>query len=136
MYVGITRAKEKVYLLFTSERNIFGSTQMNPPSRFLDDIPEHLISCHSERSRQNGGEVEEFRRSKFSGISSRSFGSVPPKRNCTQDDIKLKDGDRINHAQFGEGLVISVKDDIATIAFKKTGLKKISLEFAKLEKIK
>ncbi|MFH0969379.1 MAG: UvrD-helicase domain-containing protein [Patescibacteria group bacterium] len=43
MYVGITRAKEKVYLCFTRQRNIFGTTQVNPPSRFLDEIPPHLV---------------------------------------------------------------------------------------------
>jgi DNA helicase-2/ATP-dependent DNA helicase PcrA len=47
MYVGITRAKAKVYLIFTHERNIFGSTQVNAPSRFLDDIPEHLLRSHN-----------------------------------------------------------------------------------------
>ena len=43
MYVGITRAKEKAYLLYTRERNIFGSLQINSPSRFMDDIPSHLL---------------------------------------------------------------------------------------------
>ncbi len=44
MYVGVTRAKEKVYLIFTQMRTIFGMTQVNMPSRFLSDIPPHLIN--------------------------------------------------------------------------------------------
>ena len=42
-YVGITRAKEKAYLVFTQQRRLYGQTMVNPPSRFLNDIPEHLI---------------------------------------------------------------------------------------------
>jgi len=42
-YVGVTRAKEKLYLIATRARQLFGSTMVNPPSRFLDDIPSHLI---------------------------------------------------------------------------------------------
>ncbi len=47
MYVGITRAMEKVYLLFTRMRNIFGSTQINASSRFLEDVPEHLLESYN-----------------------------------------------------------------------------------------
>ena len=53
MYVGITRAKEKVYLVYTRERNIYGSTQINSPSRFLDDIPENLIAQNSQHETCN-----------------------------------------------------------------------------------
>jgi len=42
-YVGITRAKNYLYFTFTQKRNLYGSTQVNPPSRFLNDIPEELI---------------------------------------------------------------------------------------------
>ena len=45
-YVGITRAKEKVYLICARQRNLFGARQANPPSRFLKDIPENLIECY------------------------------------------------------------------------------------------
>ena len=45
-YVGITRAKEKVYLICARQRNLFGGRQANPPSRFLKDIPENLIECY------------------------------------------------------------------------------------------
>lgn len=47
-YVGLTRAKERVYLLFALSRTQFGSTQMNPPSRFLNEIPDHLIELSDE----------------------------------------------------------------------------------------
>ncbi|MCX6765467.1 MAG: UvrD-helicase domain-containing protein [Candidatus Moranbacteria bacterium] len=113
MYVGITRAKVKVYLLFARERTIFGSTQANFPSRFLDDIPPHLIE---------DAEIKNY------------FSSGTNEANKLK--AKFKDGDRVKHDEFGEGIVISVQDDIATVAFRKAGVKNISLEFSGLRKSK
>lgn len=157
MYVGITRAKEKVYLLFTMERNIFGTTQMNPPSRFLDDIPPHLLqdvkdaeapSSKLQIPNPKGIPTESYEASKFQISNLKSSSSFRrglgegkteleniPATKYKIPNTNIKDGDRVKHDQFGEGLIISVRDGIATIAFKKAGLKKLSLEFAKLEKV-
>ena len=116
MYVGITRAKEKVYLLFTRERNIFGSLQSNPPSRFLDHIPEHLIESHDPQK----DIVREFSRTKHSDRAKNKF----------------KDGDRVLHDVFGTGLVVATKGDELTVAFSKSGLKKLSASIAPLKSIK
>ncbi len=118
MYVGITRAKEKVYLLFTNLRTIFGSTQANPPSRFLDDIPAHLMQTEAI---ENDNEM-------------------PTKNNYSQNqklkiNTSFKDGQRVKHSDFGEGLVVSSKKDIITIVFQNTGIKKLSIAHSKLEKI-
>jgi len=113
MYVGVTRAKEKVYLLFTRERNIFGSVQMNAPSRFIDNIPEHLIENYQEKSPRD----ETYFKSR------------------TETKNKFKDGDRVEHEVFGSGLIISAKDDELTVAFSKAGLKKLSASIAPLKKI-
>ncbi len=113
MYVGITRAKEKVYLLFTDERNIFGSTQINAPSRFLDDIPEHLLDNSKIQNFDN--KIEE--------------NNPSAKQNI------FKDGEHVTHEVFGDGLVIASQGDILTIAFKKAGLKKLSASIAPLKKI-
>ncbi|MDO8529678.1 MAG: UvrD-helicase domain-containing protein [bacterium] len=120
MYVGITRAKENVYLCFTRQRNIFGSTQINPPSRFLAEIPEHLIKNHESRIMNHDLELK----NKSSIIHNSKF--------IIQ---KFKDGEHVNHPDFGDGIVISTQGEIITIAFKQKGIKKISLEFAKLKKI-
>ena len=115
MYVGITRAKEKVYLLFTRERNIFGSVQMNASSRFIDNIPEHLIENYQEK---NLCEETYFK-----------------SRTGKEKENKFKDGDRVEHEVFGSGLIISSKRDELTIAFSKAGLKKLSASIAPLKKI-
>ena len=121
MYVGLTRAKEKIYLLFTRQRNLFGSTQMNSPSRFLDDIPEKLVTHNSHHKTEQ---------KIFSELLKRKN-----KKHDSKSKIQFKGGEKVRHEQFGEGIVVSVVDDIITVAFKKAGIKRLSLEFCKLKKI-
>jgi DNA helicase-2/ATP-dependent DNA helicase PcrA len=117
MYVGVTRAKEKVYLLFTRERNIFGSIQSNSPSRFIENIPDHLLEQ---------AENPEISRHPFSSKKEPSIIS---------NNIHYKDGDRVHHEVFGDGLVISAQKDVLTIAFSRVGLKKLSASIAPLKKL-
>ena len=124
MYVGLTRAKEKIYLLFTRQRTLFGSTQVNPPSRFLDDIPEELKMQSEKIKIENNSFSPNFKKS----------DSLQTK-NYKLKTIELRDGDRVSHNEFGEGVVISVLDDIMVVAFKKVGIKRISTEYANLKKI-
>jgi DNA helicase-2/ATP-dependent DNA helicase PcrA len=117
MYVGITRAKEKVYLCFTQQRNIFGSTQVNPPSRFLSEIPEHLMEKY---------EAQNFNREKNINSAIKNPNDIIE---------KFRDGEKVAHPDFGEGIVISTQENIITVVFKKFGIKKLAVEFAKLKKI-
>jgi DNA helicase-2/ATP-dependent DNA helicase PcrA len=135
MYVGITRAKEKVYLLFTRERNIFGSLQANPPSRFLDDIPEHLIEiCDRDPAEKNSrGILDKISRFSYVPRRKKQPPIILPKRKLIK--LSLKDGDRIIHEKFGPGLVIASSGDTLTVAFSQIGLKKISASIAPIKKI-
>jgi len=146
MYVGITRAKEKAYLLFTSERNIFGSTQCNPPSRFLDDIPEHLLETASNSNDQYATLYPNqknnfYQKSYYTKASSKKMENVvfinkkDPKSYKLEANSSFKDGDHVEHPVFGSGLIISSQGDILTIAFKKVGLKKLSASVAPLKKV-
>lgn len=123
MYVGVTRAKEKVYLLFTNMRTIFGSTQSNPPSRFLDDIPTHLLEETIVPDLDYADEKESTK-------DYENSANINKEQNKT-----FKDGDRVKHSEFGDGLVISNQDNQITIAFKNVGIKKFSSEHAPLKKI-
>lgn len=116
MYVGITRAKEKVYLLFTKMRTIYGSTQINAPSRFLDDIPAELVE--DAQTGSINACVPEYK-----------------KTILTTMKVCYKGGERIAHEKFGEGLVISAQGDIITVAFKLVGLKKLSSSLAPIRKV-
>jgi len=143
MYVGITRAKEKVYLLFTGERNIFGSTQMNAPSRFLNDIPEHLIEASERKAKNKNDFFDNFlpkrkyfhANKKSSKMENVEFIKKGDAKSYQSENKNYKDGDRVEHPKFGSGLVISTQGDILTIAFKQVGLKKLSASVAPLKKI-
>jgi DNA helicase-2/ATP-dependent DNA helicase PcrA len=116
MYVGLTRAKEKIYLLFTRQRTLFGSTQMNSPSRFLDDIPDELMRKNSYR------EAEQ-----------KIFQSLLKKKSKAKNKKSpFKGGEKVSHTEFGEGIVVSADSETVTVAFKKAGIKRLSMEYAKL----
>jgi len=125
-YVGITRAKQRVYLVYAFRRSLMGSSMVSTPSRFLGDIPGHLI---------NKGDLWQREDSQVTP-SPYSWNKAPAPR---ADTPELKPGDRVRHAQFGNGVVVNckaVKDDREVlVAFTGgVGVKKLLLSFANLEK--
>lgn len=144
MYVGLTRAKERVYLLYTEQRTLFGSTQVNPPSRFISEIPAHLIE-EKELKRSGMMGQRHFKKSfhtfpvaskKVGGLTPLSRGmpeaNVPQGAPLQPDDVRP--GDMVEHPQFGSGLIVSIAGTLATIAFKRSGVKKMMLGVAPLHK--
>jgi DNA helicase II / ATP-dependent DNA helicase PcrA len=124
-YVGITRARKKVYLVRAFRRHLMGSSTVNKPSRFLKDIPKELIAASSQ------GKEDEWARSKED--AEQKFGR--PKSEIPE----YSPGDHIKHGQFGEGVVISyhkVKNDAeVVVAFEGAGIKRFLMSFAKIEKV-
>jgi DNA helicase-2/ATP-dependent DNA helicase PcrA len=121
-YVGITRAKEKVYLVYTLRRSLMGSSAHNPPSRFLQDIPLDLVASPHAQPAEAAKRVKPG-----------PTASLPPQP-------ALKAGEHVTHAMFGEGIVVSSSpsgDDYeVTIAFKgDAGIKKFLLSLAPLQKV-
>jgi len=119
-YVGITRAKERVYLIHAFRRSLHGGSRPNPPSRFLQDIPAHLTSSNANKATANG----------FPGNNGPVTCSI----------TELKAGDRVLHNRFGEGVVVdclAITDDSeVTVAFGRgMGVKKLLLSLAPMEKI-
>ena len=125
-YVGITRAKQRIYLVRAFRRSLMGSSTVNRPSRFLQDIPPHLVS---------GGSLWGAEESRIAEAVYSWNKPVAP-RVAT---VELKAGDHVRHAQFGDGVVVScrqVKDDVEVgVAFDGLGVKKLLLSFAPLEKV-
>ena len=125
-YVGITRAKQRVYLVRAFRRHLMGSSNVNRPSRFLQDIPPQLLVSSSVWD----GEDSEPASAVY------SWDATPPEAGDLPD---LKPGDHVQHEQFGEGVVVScqpVKNDAeVVVAFDGTGVKRLLLSFAKLEKM-
>ncbi len=123
-YVGITRAKRRVYLVRAFRRSLMGRSMVIKPSRFLDDIPSHLTS------RGGLGSEEDITRVISPRSETPSPAVVVP---------ELKAGDHVRHEQFGDGVVVScqpVRDDSeVVVAFSGLGVKKLLLSFARLEKL-
>ena len=126
-YVGITRAEQKVYLVRAFRRSLMGSSTVNRPSRFLGDIPQHLITGNGLWQREE------------SQIATAIY-SWPQAPAPSFNAPELTAGDHVHHAQFGDGVVVSCqpgKDDAeVVVAFSsRVGIKKLSLNFARLEKM-
>lgn len=152
MYVGLTRAKEQAWLVSAEMRTIFGSTQMNAPSRFLDEIPEELVekkerlvahtddfSFFSDEMPPKGTsrssykrKSESFRVNHVRASSRKSLENLEPPKKKPQ---KLRPGDAVSHPTFGMGVVIAVEGGIGKIAFKKAGVKTLALDIAPIEKM-
>lgn len=132
-YVGMTRAKQRLYLIRAFRRYTMGASSHNPPSRFLRDIPERLIAQRSAVRGQH--EAVERGPSRFRDEFARR-----DERPSVPEDLVYAGGERVRHPRFGEGIVVSsqmVKDDQeVTIAFKgEAGIKRLMLSFAPLEKL-
>ncbi len=125
-YVGVTRAKQRVYLVRAFRRSLMGGSTVNSPSRFLQDIPRHLTSG-ADLWR---GEESQLTHSAYSWHDTPAFAIDLP---------ELKAGDQVYHSQFGQGVVVKcqpVKNDSeVVVAFRGVGVKKLLLSFAQLEKV-
>ena len=136
MYVALTRAKTNVFLIHADMRTIFGSTQMNPPSRFVEEIPEALVV-----RRESNGTHLSFSKPKRKSYAApiRRFTAVPKTEVESGESITpakdLRPGDMVEHQQFGGGLVIALEGTLLTVAFKRAGVKKMMLGVAPLRKV-
>jgi DNA helicase-2/ATP-dependent DNA helicase PcrA len=135
-YVGITRCKERLYLLRAFRRHYMGMSSHNPASRFLKDIPADLVvTLEPARTREEGsGSREPGTRGRRRVLGAGSEPVVPP------SEAAFAAGDRVRHGKFGEGVVVSCdikgSDQEVTVVFKgDAGIKKLLLSFANLERV-
>ena len=171
-YVGITRAKEKLYLVRAFRRSFYGSSEPGEPSRYLKDIPRELIvdNRRSVASHQKPGLSDRYSDSEWRSRRATDdydfdeeetparprithHASHTTRRHSTawrsaQDatratppalhPMRFHPGDRVHHATFGEGVVVSSQaigeDEEVEIAFVGKGVKRLSAQFAKLKK--
>ncbi len=155
-YVGITRAKNELYLTNSKTRMVFGSTNYYRPSRFLDEIPDELVESKSEGVINSyggsayGRSVPENKAGQFSFNSDREFFddkpkkidrgfSGAPKKNTVSSELNFKPGDTVEHKVFGEGIISSVQpmgnDMLLDIVFTQRGTKKLMAKMANLKKL-
>ena len=135
-YVGITRAKEKLYITNARSRMLFGNTSMTRPSRFLSEIPEELTDFEHNAPQQTfyggypgnsyggssyGGGTKMFSREKSysrpasvperksTGYVGSSYNPVPKKKAADNVALDFKVGDTVKHKTFGQGMIVSAK---------------------------
>ena len=130
-YVGLTRARERLYLSRAESRSTWGAPNYNPPSRFLDEIPEDVIQWRNETSASPSASFVK---------RSRTVSSPPPRATGKKiTAIELHVGERVSHDTFGLGTVVSVAGEAdkaeATINFGQFGEKRFLLRYATVEKL-
>ena len=121
-YVGLTRARDRLYLSYAVHRRIHGYG-VGEPSRFLREMPEgHLTLLNASRPEPQLAQAR-----------------VVPRYEPEEESWPIKVGARVRHARFGEGLVVGVERDgedvIVTVAFASVGRKRLSLQYAHLEEL-
>ena len=132
-YVGMTRAKDRLYLTRAFRRGLWGNTAAVKPSRFLGDVPQRLITSLSMAGQKSAVPGQ---RSDAAAAEKRADVAIE----APLIEAPLKDGDRVRHSKFGEGIVVSCaptsQDYEVTVAFKgESGIKKLLYSFAPLEKV-
>jgi superfamily I DNA/RNA helicase len=138
-YVGITRAQDRLYLSHAWSRTLFGGTQYNPPSRFLDEIPDALIEVidgqRRASRRSTAASTRDQARERMVDAALRPSSPRP----SGAESIGLKIGDDVRHATFGEGVIIDIRGEgdkaEATVRFPDVGEKQLLLSWAPLERL-
>lgn len=154
-YVGITRAKKKLYLISSQQRMLYGQTSRNMPSRFLREIPSSVIDDQSVVARRSTGFTSTHSgfssgaRGGSSYTSSSKIGSARQSSNSAhkfgqagnaaqKSNVDYKVGDTVSHKSFGTGTILTITpmggDMLLEVAFDKAGTKKMMANYARLEK--
>jgi DNA helicase-2/ATP-dependent DNA helicase PcrA len=160
-YVGMTRAREELYMIYASGRMLYGGVQHNPPSRFLSEVDAKFMPSGNSNSFGGGAAYSAnaggahtsdpaggaswappASRAADASMSRGNYGATGPAGNeyvPVSDEPRyvpeLNEGDAVRHQLFGVGTVVELDGDNATIYFKGKGAKKLNIGFAPLEKL-
>ncbi|MBI4715776.1 MAG: DUF3553 domain-containing protein, partial [Nitrospirae bacterium] len=150
-YVGITRAREKLYLLSAANRHLYGTSQYNPESRFLGEIPEECLEivpgetggsreylsvdkAWGDRDNQNSRTTRTFQAFRPKGREE----AAPPVRRVPAVSSEWASGNRVRHPVWGFGVIRTAEgqgDEVkVTVRFDSVGEKRLAIRYAKLER--
>jgi DNA helicase-2/ATP-dependent DNA helicase PcrA len=148
-YVAITRAQERLYLSHAWSRTLYGGTQYNPPSRFLDEIPARLVEAIEQKRASRGGRTYgsggygygssgagvDANKDRIVEAAMRSSG---PGRHTGAEALGIKTGDDVVHAKWGDGVVLQIRGEgdkaEVVINFPTVGEKTLLLSWAPIKK--
>ena len=141
-YVGITRAREKLYLVNARQRMLYGTTNRNMPSRFLREIPEQVtedVTVQSFRSHAGFTGAKVGQQTQKSSYAHKFGGAKTAKAAPAATGVTYAVGDTVRHKTFGTGVVLSTQpmgnDTLLEVAFDRAGTKKLMANFARMEKV-
>ena len=139
-YVGITRAKQRLFLTHTDSRTLFGMTKYNMKSRFLKEIPKEFVN--EEKHRTASDELFDYGFAKRPTMDKSSFKTESAHKisaAAPSAELDFAPGDRVMHRKFGEGTVIEAKalgaDMFLRVKFDSVGEKNLMAAYVKLEKL-
>lgn len=152
-YVGITRAKERLYLSAARQRMMHGTTNYNPISRFVKEIPEEVIEKNGEgafairRQSESLRQAQDSLANQSASVSSKPYSyqktsaapSFGKEFKVERMEVDYTVGDTVEHIKFGTGVVTALvsggKDYEVTVDFEKAGVKRMFASFAKLKRV-
>jgi len=160
-YVGLTRAKDRVFLSYAFRRTSYTGTDVTVPSRFLSEIPEKLLEGGTSRQRRretkrrasswnwsatsgNGGyrfpektDASGYSTEKSLPEPSQRTGEIAKRERSSTTKAQFRTGQEVKHPTFGDGIVVesqvSGSDEMVVVAFTEAGIKKLLASLAKLE---
>ena len=139
-YVGITRAREKLYLTSSQVRRSYGKPVYYKPSRFLDEIRQNINELESSstpafasRSFERASNEEYMREKTRQSV----FNQKLQQKEASDESFKV--GDKVSHSKWGEGTIVQIKESTdgneLVVAFDKKGLKKLNQDYAPISKV-
>jgi DNA helicase-2/ATP-dependent DNA helicase PcrA len=124
-YVGMTRAREELYMIYATGRMLYGGVQHNPPSRFLSEIDAEFQTGDAYESPYTFGQ----------SAGRNEYDQTPDYDHEPRYVPELAEGDAVRHQTFGAGTVVDIDGETVTVYFRGKGARKLNTAFAPLEKL-
>jgi DNA helicase-2/ATP-dependent DNA helicase PcrA len=146
-YVGITRAKEELFMIHTIKRTLYGKTNASVKSRFIGELPEECVNWPNKDEYQSSSVgnyksgynlLDKYKQKYMQNINKKTVATnigATIKPECSDDIPDIKLGCKVHHQKFGVGTVVSVQGSNVTIAFENKGIKIINKDYTTLDVI-
>ena len=146
-YVGMTRARERLYMTSAEQRMLYGKTELTSESQFLKEIDKKYLTGHAVYDKKGQGMSFDRYSTRYGSYSSGPYVSplasiAATKKSAesankasTLAGVDLAPGDEVEHAKFGRGTVITQNGSVLTVAFDSVGIKKLAKDLAPLKKV-